>query len=170
MSFVHQIEYTSLDGYLVHDLGIIDLAWSEQDKRGNLSAQVHQRMHLERALSMVELCSGTQLKTQFDGTAVKHIYHFFKINPQLFILVKRRGFLHQGHRKVLIDTPILLLVSLRKRGSVHYLESRAVEVFAEVKCSLNISLTNPVSGLSKAKLITMNWSRQLNLMARRSPL
>lgn len=49
-------------------------------------------MHLECALSVVELRPGTQFKTQFNGTAVKRIYHLIKINPQLFIFVKRRGF------------------------------------------------------------------------------
>ena len=150
IALVHQVECASFDRYLVHNPGIIDLAWSEQDKCGNRAAQIHQRMHLERALSMVELCPGTQLKTQFNGTAVKRIYHLFKTNPQLFILVKLRGFLHQGHRKVLIDTPILLLVGLRKRGSRHHLKPGTIEVSAEVKCSLNISQTSPVSELSKA--------------------
>ena len=53
-------------------------------------------------------------------------------------------------RKVLIAMPILFLVSLRKRGSGHHLDPRTVEVSAEVKCSLNISQTNPVGELSEA--------------------
>ena len=150
ISLVHQVESTCFDRDLVHYLGIVDFAWSEQDKRGNRAAQVHQRVHLERAFTMVELCPGTQFQTELDSAAVKRIYHLFKTNPQLFILVKRGGFLHQSHRKVLIDTPILLLVGLRKRGSGHHLDPRTIEVSAEVKCSLNISQASPVGKLGKA--------------------
>ena len=88
---------------------------------------VHQRMHLERALTMMGLCPRTQLQTELNCATVERIYHLFKTNPQLFILVKRGGFLHQSQRKVLIDTPILLLVGLCKRGSGHHLDTRPVE-------------------------------------------
>ena len=59
------------------------------------------------------------------------------------------GFLYQSHRKVLIYTPILLLVGLRKRGSRYCLDSGAIEVAAEVKCSLYISQTSSVCELSE---------------------
>ena len=68
--------------------------------------------------------------------------------PELGVCIT--GFLHQSHRKVLIDTPILLLVGLRKRGFGHRLDARSVEVPAEVKCSLNVSQTSPVGELSEA--------------------
>ena len=54
------------------------------------------------------------------------------------------------NRKVLIDTPIFLLVGLSKRGSGHHHDARPVEVSAEVKCSLNISQASPVGELSEA--------------------
>ena len=50
----------------------------------------------------------------------------------------------------MIDTPVLLLVGLRKRESGHYLDTRPVEVSAEVKCSLNVSQTDPVGELREA--------------------
>ena len=93
---------------------------------------------------------GLELLLQFNATAVKYKNHPFKTSQKVFILVKLRGFLHQDYRKVLIDTPILLLVGLRQSGSGHHLDARPVEVSAEVKCSLNISQTSSVSELSKA--------------------
>lgn len=80
------------------------------------------------------------------GAAIERIYHLFKTNPQLFIFVKRCGFLNQSHRKVLINTPILLLVGLCKRRFGHHLDAGS----AEVKCSLNIPQTRAVGELSKA--------------------
>ena len=150
IAFVHQVEGTGFNGNLVHDLGIVDFSRCEQNEGGNGAPQVHQSMHLERALPVVELGPRAQFQTQLDSGAVERIDHFFKTNPQLFILLKRRGFLDQSHRKVLIDTPILLLVGLRKRRSWHRLDAGSVEVSAEVKCSLNVTQASPVGELSKA--------------------
>ena len=147
VSLVHQVESTCFDRDLAHHLGIVDISGRKPDKGWNRASQVHQRIHLERALAMVELRSGTQLQTQLNGAAVKRIYHLIKANPQLFILVKLSGFLYQSHRKVLIDMPVLLLVGLSQSGSGHYLDARSVEVSAEVKCSLNISQARPVGEL-----------------------
>ena len=147
---VHQVESTRFDRYLIHHFGIVDLAGSEQDKGGDRASQVHQRMHLEGSLAMVELRPGAQLQTQLNGAAVERIYHLIKTNPQLFIFVKFGSFLHKSHRKVLIDMPVLLLVGLSQSGSGHHFDARPVEVSAEVKCSLNISQTGPVGELSKA--------------------
>ena len=46
--------------------------------------------------------------------------------------------------------PILLLVGLSKRRFGHYLDTGSVDVAAEVKCSLNVSLARSVGELSKA--------------------
>ena len=99
---------------------------------------------------MVKLHPGAQFQAQFDGAAIERIYHLFKTDPQFFIFVKHCGFLNQSHRKVLINTPILLLVGLCERGFVHHLDAGSIEVPAEVKCSLNISQTRAVGELSKA--------------------
>ena len=150
ISLVHQIKSAGFDRNPVHHLCIVNLTWRKHYEGRDRASEIHKRMHLERTLAMMELRPRAQLETQFNGTAVKRIYHLFETNPQLFIFVKSRGFFHQSHRKVLIDAPILLLVGLRKRGTGHRLDSRTVEVSAEVKCSLNISQTSPVGELGKA--------------------
>ena len=157
ISFVHQIEGAGFDRDLIHHLGIVDLSGVSRTKGGNRAPQVHQLMNLQCSLPVVELSPGAQLQTELDSGTIERIDHLFKTDPQLFILVERGGFLHQGHRKALIDTPVLLLVGLRKRGSGHHLESRTIEVSAEVKCSLNVSQTCSVGELGDAhhhKLVT----------------
>ena len=146
ISLVHQVKGTSFDWDIIHDFSIVDLARSKQNKCGNRAPQIHERMHLESSLPMVKLRPGAQFQAQLDGAAIERIYHLFKTNPQLFIFVKRCGFLNQSHRKVLINTPILLLVGLCKRRFGHHLDAGS----AEVKCSLNISQTRAVGELSKA--------------------
>ena len=150
IALIYQVESTGFNRDLIHHSGIVDFTWSEQNECRDRALEVHKRVHLESAFPMMELRPGTQFQTELYRAAVEHIYHLFKTNPQLFILVKCRGFLHQSHCKVLIDTPILLLIDFRKSGSRHYLDARPVEVSAEVKCSLNVSQTDPVGELSKA--------------------
>lgn len=150
ISLVQQVESTGFDRNLVHHFGIIDLAWTEQNKGGNRASQVHECVHLEGTFDVMELRSGAQLQIRFDGATIERIYHLFKTNPQLFILVKRRNFLNKSHRKVLIDTPILLLVDFRKCRFGHHLDAGSIEVSAEVKCSLNISHIRTVDELRKA--------------------
>ena len=121
------------------------------DKVGSLlMEELVEFLKRERSLAVMELCPRAQLQTEIDRAAIERIYHLLKTNPQLFILVERGGFLNQSHRKVLIDTPILLLVGLCKRRSGHHLDTRPVEVSAEVKCSFNVSQTSPVGELGKA--------------------
>ena len=156
ISFVHQIEGAGFDRDLIHHLGIVDLSGVSRTKGGNRAPQVHQLMNLQCSLPVVELSPGAQLQTELDSGTIERIDHLFKTDPQLFILVERGGFLHQGHRKALIDTPVLL-VGLRKRGPGHHLDARSVEVSAQVKCSLNVSQTCSVGELGDAhhhKLVT----------------
>lgn len=150
ISLVHQVKGAPFDWDLIHDFGIVDLVRSKQNKCRNRASQVHERMHLESSLPMVKLRPGAQFQAQFDGAAIERIYHLFKTDPQFFTFVKHCGFLNQSHRKVLINTPILLLVGLCKRGFGHHLDAGSIEVPAEVKCSLNISQTRAVCELSKA--------------------
>ena len=149
ISIVHQVESICFGRDVVDYLSIVDLAWCKQNRGRNRTSQVHQSVILEGPFAMTKLRPGAQLQTRSDGTAVKRMYHLFKTNSQLFILVKRRCLLHQRHRKVLLDMPILLLVGLRKRRFGHHLDARSVEVSSEVKCSLNISQTRSISGLSE---------------------
>ena len=150
ISLVYQVERVLLDGDPVHYLGIVDLTGSKQNKGRDRASKIPQRMHLERAFPVMELGPWAQLQAQFNGTTVERIYHLFKTNSQLLVLVELLSLLDQNHRKVLIDTPILLLVGFRKRGFWHHLDSCPIPVATEVKCSLSISQTSSVGELSKA--------------------
>ena len=88
ISLVHQVESTGFYRDFIHNLGIVDLTRSEQNKGRDRASKVHQRMHLEGALAMMKLCPGAQLQTELNRAAVERIDHLLKTNPQLFILVK----------------------------------------------------------------------------------
>lgn len=146
---VHQVEGYNFNGNLIQDIGIVDLPVCEQNEGEYGATQIFQLMHLERNLPVVKLRSCAQLQTLLDNGAIECIDYLFKTNRQIFVLIKPRGFFYQSHRKVLINTPILLLASLRKRGFGHRLDNRYEEVSAEFKCSLNTSQASLVGELSK---------------------
>lgn len=117
----------------------------------NRTFEVYQGVHLERALTMMKCSPWTKFKAQFNRAAVKSIDHFIKIKPKFLSLIQFLRLMYQGLRKVLIDTPILLLISFRQSGLRYSLQSRSVQIAsAEVKSSLNISQTGSICDLSKA--------------------
>ena len=88
ISFVYQVERIPLNRNLIYYLDIVDLTRRKQNKGQDEASEIHQCVHLERSLAMVELCPGAKLQAQLDGTAVERIDHLFKTNPQLFVLVE----------------------------------------------------------------------------------
>jgi len=151
ISFVHQVVRVRLDGDFVHDLRIVNTTVSKTDECRNRASEIHQRMHFERTFTMMESGPRAKLETQFNGAAVKGINHLLKIDTKLLVGIKFLCFPYQNLCKVLINTPILLLVHFCKRGPGHCLESRSVEVLsAEVKGCFNVSQTGTVCELCKA--------------------
>lgn len=88
------------------------------------------------------------MKEDLEKTITLLCDDLFKTNPRLFILVERCGFLNQRERKVLINTPIFLFIDLRKRGLMHHLDARSVEISIEVECSHDVSEAGLIGKLS----------------------
>lgn len=102
---------------------------------------------------VVEMEGRPRAKSQaeIDGGTVEGIYHLIQINAKLLSLIKILCSQHQLFGKVLINTPILLLVRFCEGRPGHRLESRPIQILsAEVKCSLDISQSRTVGELREA--------------------
>lgn len=151
VSLVHKVIRTRFDRDFIHYLGVVDGTFRYADECGDRTSEIHQRMHFDGSFSMMEGRPGAQRETKVDGGVVKSIYHLVQSNAKLLSLIKILCSLHQTFSKVLIDTPILLLVRFCQGGLGHCLEARPVQILsAEVKCSLNISQSGTVGELRKA--------------------
>ena len=151
VSLIHKVICTRFDREFIHHLGVMDGTFRYSDECGDRTPEIHQRMHFDGAFLMMEGRPRAQRKTKVDGGAVESIDHLVKIDAKLLSVIKILCSLHQTFSKVLIDTPILLLVRFRQGGLGHCLESGPVQILsAEVKCSLNISQTRTVGELRKA--------------------
>lgn len=150
ISFVHQVVRVRLYGDFVHDLRIVNPTVSKTDECRNRASEIHQRMHFERTSTMMESGPRAKFETQFDGTAVKGINHLVKIDTKLLVGIKFLCLTYQNLSKVLINMPILLLISFCKRGPGHCLEPRSVEILsAEAEGCFNVSQAGTVGELGK---------------------
>ena len=151
ISLIHEIVCVRFHRNLLKYLGIVNRSLRKAYERWYGAIQVHQRVHLEAALSVMKCCPGTERKTQINGAAVKGANHLVKVDSQLLAGIKVLRLLYQNIAKVLIDTPIMLLVRFRKGGLRHHLQTRPIQVLrAKVKRSLDIPQAASVCELSKA--------------------
>lgn len=98
---------------------------------------------------MMKCRQWTKFQTQLYVAAVREIDHPVQVKAKFLTSVNILSMLHQNLRKVLIDTPVLLLIRFCQSGFGHSLKSRPIEIrSAEVKCSLNISQPRHASELS----------------------
>ena len=162
--FVHQVICARFDRDFIHHLGVMYGSLRDADKRRDRAPEVHHRVHLDGTLPAMEGRPRAQSQAEIDGGTVEGIDHLIQVNAKHLSLIKILCFQHQLFGKVLKNTPILLLVRLCEGRPGHRLESRPMRILsAEVKV-VYISF-NPERSVNCAKLITWNWSRQLNLIA-----
>ena len=166
IALVHQIVSDGFHRNFVLNFRIKNSSMSKIDECRDRASEIHQCMHLERTFIVMESRPREEFKTQFNGAAVKGINHLIKIYSKLLAGILVLCFTYQDLSKILIDTPILLLIRFCKRGLGHCFESRSVEVLsAEVKCSLNVSQTGTVGELSKAHHHELITAIELNSMS-----
>ncbi len=151
ITFVHQIIGVRLNRHFIKNLGIVNRSLCKTDKCRDGAVEIHQSMHLDSSLAMMKRSPWTEGKAQFNSATVKCTDHLVKVYSQLLAGIKVLRLLYQNVAKVLIDTPIALLIGFCKGGFGHYFQSRPIQVLrAKVKCGLNISQAASVRELSKA--------------------
>ena len=131
ITFVHQIVGASFYRQIVHNLAVMYIARSKQDKVGYVVLYVNQGMHLEGSLVMMKFCPRTELQTQIDGTAVEGIHHIVNAQSVIFIFIQDFCPVYKYHCIILIDTPILLLVHVGKSGLWHNLQPSMIQLGVE---------------------------------------
>lgn len=151
IAFIHEIVSVGFYRNFLKYLGIMNRDLCKAYERWNRAIQVHQSVHLEAAFSVMKRSPRAERKTQLNGAAVESTNHFVKINSQLLTGIKLLRLLYQDIAKVLINTPITLLVRFCKGRFGHYLQARSIQVLrTKVKRGLNIPQTASVCELSKA--------------------
>lgn len=150
IALVHEIIGSGFYRNLVHHLGIVDRGLREADKSGDGAVEIHQGVHLEATLPVMERSPRAEGKAQLNCAAVKRADHLVKVYAEPVIGIKFLGLLYQCVAKVLIDAPVALLIGLGEGRLRHNLQPGPVEVSgAKVKSCLDVSQSAPVRELGE---------------------
>ena len=137
ISLIHKVICECLDRQLIHYLAVMYPTFRNMDECRYASPEAEQGVHLDGTLPMVELCPRAQLEAELYGAAVKGIDHIVNVEAIVVFVIKFSRLLHQIHGKVMIDTPVLLLVQVRQRGTGDEGQTRMIQLaFKGCKCCL----------------------------------
>ena len=64
---IHNVEGARLRDKQIECVDIVDLAFGNMDKRGDIAPQIHQRMEFDRPLGAAKMGPGEDGKTKIDG-------------------------------------------------------------------------------------------------------
>lgn len=90
----------------------MELAVGNMDKRGDIAAQVEQRVQAYRRLGLSKRGPRKQRQTQIDGRGVQCVGGVFELDAQIVIGVKPAGLGDQSLGEIGIDTPVALSVGV----------------------------------------------------------
>lgn len=131
IALVHEVVRKGFYRQLVHDLAVMDLAFSEVNKGRYAASETEQRMHLESALSVMELRPWAKLEAEFDSAAVECVNHAVYIQAVIVFVIQLSRFLDKILCQVVVDAPVLCLIQVGKRGTRDKGESGMVQFALE---------------------------------------
>src|ERR1700730_19220337 len=109
---IHDQERSWVECDLVQDIYVVNFSVSNINKYRYRALNIDQGVKLDRALGLSEIGPGKHRKTQIDGRGIQGVHSSIEVHPQIRIGIKRSGNLDESPRKVGIDPPISMLVSL----------------------------------------------------------
>ena len=102
-------------------------------KNGMFPRRLRSVCILKTPLSWWVLCPWTMFETQLNSTAIKSINHFIKTKPEVIFRVELLCSLNQTLSKVMIDSPIFLLIHLTECRARDKTQTCVVKLL--LKCS-----------------------------------
>lgn len=133
IALIHQIIGECFNWQFVKGLRIKNTSIRQINEGWDVSTQIKKRMHLEDSLVMMVLCPWTMFETQLNSTAIKSINHFIKTKPEVIFRVELLCSLNQTLSKVMIDSPIFLLIHLTECRARDKTQTCVVKLL--LKCS-----------------------------------
>ena len=136
------------------------------DKRGDVTPQVQQRVHLQGGLVPAELGPGEQREAQIDGGRVQSVETLIEIHADRIAGVQRPRDANQDLGEIGIDPPVARLVGVGQCGARHLgAESHVVELGAErTQARFDVAQAFAVGQLGK-KLIPARKAAQFVIAA-----
>ena len=146
VSAVHDVEGSRFWNQDVKDIDVMKRSIGDFNERGNVAAEIQERMHFNGGFMLTEGRPGKEGKAKVDGRGIQGVGGFFQFNAEVFIGVKGSRLGNQDLAEVSVHPPVPFFVCLGK-GAPRYpaSDTKMIELLpAGTETGLNISETFPV--------------------------
>lgn len=116
VTFVHHVERARLDRQRVEDVDFVRISRGKMDKRGNVPAQIEQRVQLDGGLAPTKRRPGKQRQTQVDRGRVERVGRLFQLDAERFLSVQRSRLSDEDLREVAVDAPVARAIGVGQRA------------------------------------------------------
>ncbi len=126
---VHDVESAGLGQQQVEDIDVVQFAVADVEERGDVAAQVQQRVQLDSRLGRAKRRPGKYRQAQIDGAGIQSVDRIFQIDAKGFGGIETAGDGNERLGKVGVDAPVAALVGIGQ-GAARYsaLDAHVVEL------------------------------------------
>jgi hypothetical protein len=133
------------------------------DKRGDIAAQIQQRVQLHRGLGASKRCPRKDRQAQVDGRGVQRVDRFLQIDAKGLVDIELARHDDQALREVGVDAPVAHLVRIGQRAAGNAAaNAHVVELVAlRSQARLDIAQALSVCQLSKRQAQKLFETREV---------
>ena len=107
---VHDVETARLQGELIEDGYLVNLAMRDHDEAGNIAAQIEQRMQFDCCFVLSKWCPGKQGKTQVDRGRIEGIDRLVESHAEAVAGIQPSSGPNESLSQICPDAPVSLFV------------------------------------------------------------
>ena len=109
---IHDVDGRRLDGQLVEDIDIVNLARGNDYDRGNIPMQIQEGMEFDGSLAFSERCPGEESQTQIDGCRIQNIHCLLQFDTERVGGIECPRFRNKDLSKLGINEPVSVLIGI----------------------------------------------------------
>ena len=116
VSAVHDIEGARFQHQVVEEIDIVRFSLCNADTAGDVAAQIHQGVQLDRGFALTKAGPWKQGKTQIDGAGIEDLGGLVELDAKGVSGVQRSRVADEHVNKLGIDAPIAVFVGPGQGG------------------------------------------------------
>jgi len=124
VSAIHDVEGSRFWDQDIKDIDVMERSVGDFDERGNVAADIQERMHFNGGFMLTERRPGKEGKAKVDGRGIQSVGGLLEFDAKVFIGVKGACLRNQDLAEVGVHPPVPFFVRLSK-GAPRYSSSDA---------------------------------------------
>lgn len=114
---VHDVEGTRFWQQQVQSIDVVKLAVADVQKRGDVAAQIQERVQLDGCFGRAKRCPRKHRHAQIDGAGIERVDRLLLIDAKGFRSIKGAGYSNERLCKLGIDVPVAHFVGISQRAA-----------------------------------------------------